>query len=211
MSIAPKSGFRLQIMLVQFPLGWDDINNELYEPDKKEGRNWIFVGDGDGFDSGGTSKQGGFNLEGSWFTKIHNTPNRAETTIHPAYSKMFEWQQKTFEHMKYLQKINKLKVSHHQCRVIYDKQTVVINRTRTIKRKTLQHMYKMSTTWKYPPCVHDNETYRYDNTPDRRVYFIIITTPLFGGVDDTGQDMYDIEQMAEDLPPEDERVQFQAM
>src|SRR5258708_14994 len=113
--------------------------------------------------------------------------------------------------MEYLQKINKLKVSHHQCRVIYDKQTVVVNRSRTIKKTTLQHMYKTSTTWKYPPHVYDNQTDRLDNTPDRRVYFIIVATPLFGGVDDTGQDMYNIEQMAENLPPDEKRVQYQGM
>ncbi len=145
MSIIPKSGFRLRIMLVQSSLGWDDINDELYEPDSKGGRQWIFVGNGNGFDAGGMCKQGGFNLKGSWFTKIHNMDNGSETVLHPAYSKLFEWQPKTFEHMEYLQKINKLKVSHHQYRVIYDKRTVVINHTRTIKRKTIQHMYKMST------------------------------------------------------------------
>jgi hypothetical protein len=57
-------------------------------------------------------KQGGFNLEESWFTKVHNNDNGAETTIHLAYANLFEWQNKTFEHLEYLQKINKLKVSH---------------------------------------------------------------------------------------------------
>ncbi len=102
MSIAPKSDFRLRIMLVQSHLGWNDINDDLYKADGKGGWNRIFVGDGDGFNSRGSSKQGEFNLEGSWFTKIHNTTNGAETAIHPAYSKLFEWQQKMFEHMKYL-------------------------------------------------------------------------------------------------------------
>ncbi|KAF8486585.1 hypothetical protein F5888DRAFT_1640097 [Russula emetica] len=31
-----------------------------------------------------------------------------------------------------------------------------------------------------------------DNEPDRKVYFLIIATPIFGGVEDTGQDMFGI-------------------
>jgi len=34
---------------------------------------------------------------------------------------------------------------------------------------------------------------------------------LFGGVDDTSQDMYDIDQLGKNLLPVDERVQFQPM
>jgi hypothetical protein len=51
----------------------------------------------------------------------------------------------------------------------------------------------------------------YANTPDRRVFFIIIATPILGGVDDTGQDMYDIPKLDEELPPKCERVQHEPM
>ena len=55
-------------------------------------------------------------------------------------------------------------------------------------------MIFLKTTWKYPPAVHDGIVERrFNPIPDRKVFFMLIVTPIVGGVDDPGQDMHGVE------------------
>lgn len=106
-----------------------------------------------------------------------------------------------------------MKVSHPHARVIHEQRFVVTNRTRLPKRKMVNKMYRTSTTWKYPPRIYDNAINTRvprDNTPDKRVFFMIVATPMFGGVEDPGQDMFGAD-FEEELPDEEERVQHRPM
>jgi hypothetical protein len=204
-SIQPKSGYKLRIIMFQSPKGWDDLNQGLKDNDGER----IYVGDGEGFSANGIDKQGGFHLEGGWFTKIQRKEDdETETVIHPAFAELFEWQRKTYNHLEFGQTLDRMKISHPHVRVIHEQRLVITNRTRLPKRKVVNKMYKTSTTWLYPPRVHDNSVLVEKNVPDKKVFFMIIATPLFGGVEDPGQDMMGVDEFGEELPPENDRVQY---
>lgn len=55
-------------------------------------------------------------------------------------------------------------------------------------------MIPLKTTWKYPPAIHDGIVERrFNPIPERKVFFMLIVTPIVGGVDDPGQDMHGVE------------------
>jgi hypothetical protein len=206
-SIQPKSAYKLRILMFQSPKGWDDLTQILDNDGER-----VLVGDGEGYGITKRNPQGGFNTEGVWFTKIRRTENGAETAIHPGFSDLFEWQRKTYDHLEYNQRMERLKISHPHVRVIYDQRLVVTNRTKLPKRKVINKMYKTSTTWLYPPVLHDNKIVKQDDrTPDKKLFFMMIATPLFGGVEDPGQDMFGVNEFQEELPDVDDRVQYEPM
>lgn len=127
--------------------------------------------------------------------------------LSPEYADLYEWQKKTYEHLDHRQMLQKLKISAYNCKIVYQEQFVVTNRTKLVKRKTVNRMYRTSTTWKYPPQISRNVVLdNDDNTPDRKFYFMIVATPIFGGVEDSRGDMvgYDLGM---DLSIEEKRVE----
>jgi hypothetical protein len=202
-SIKPKSGFKLRVLMFQSVKGWDDINNELYNEDSDD----VHVGDGEAYESQVGDKKGGFNLQGAWFTKIRNNQNGTEAVIHPAYAGLFPWQKKTYDHLDFNQTLHRLRITHPDVKMIYNKQYVVMNRMKIMKRKNIQEFYCTSTTWRYRPLVHDGlvDKLADNNKPDRKVWWMVIVTPIWGGVDDPGQDMYGASDLDKPLPDLNDR------
>jgi len=61
------------------------------------------------------------------------------------------------------------------------------------------------TTWKYPTVVHSGNYQGYtqdDQIPDRKVFFMVLATPIFGPVTDPGGDMHRVEVDSPDDDPD---------
>jgi hypothetical protein len=177
--VSPKSGWRVRLMLVQSPLDFYGLTGEV------DMENGSYDGDDD-------IPQGGYNLNGNWFTRINNTPNGVEAAISPTYKELFKFQRKTYDHLSYADDLQKLKVTHPHAKVIYEKRLLYINKKKDNRRYQFNYLIPSRTTWKYPYTVHDG---RVDGgqppIPDRKVFCFIIATPIFGGVEDPGQNMFD--------------------
>ena len=180
-SIMPKSGYKLRIMLLQTPYEWTTLAP-------------VDANDGKPFPANQGNPQGGYDLMGDWFTQLHVTDTGIETELQAEFCDLFAFQRGTYDHIEFDQFLHRVKVTHPYVKTLYDEHFVVSNRSTLPKMKKINRMYSTQTTWKYPPRIHDNVVEEeFDNTPDRKVHFFMIATPLHGSVLDPGQDMYNID------------------
>ena len=183
--VSPKSGWRVRLLLIQSPLdmsqitGYQESNNYAYYPDEPN------------------NPQGGFTLNGGSFTQVHGEPDRYEASIVDKYKNLFKFQRKKYDHKEYQDVVLKLKVTHTQCKVVYEKNLLYINKKSDHRRFKFNYLVPSRTTWKYPYLIHDgtvDETNPY-GSPDRKMVLMILATPIFGEVPDGGEPMFDIERL----------------
>ena len=184
--VSPKSGWRVRLLLIQSPLDMNqitgnvDINNYAYYPDEHQ------------------NPQGGFTLNGGSFTQVFSGADGYEASIVDKYKNMLRFQRKRYDHKEYQDVVSKLKVTHTQCKVVYEKNLLYINKKNDHRQFKFNYLLPSKTTWKYPYLIHDgtvDETNPY-GVPDRKMVFMILATPIYGGVHDGGEPMFDIQELA---------------
>jgi hypothetical protein len=204
MNIGPKSGWKIRVFLIQTNRNWDGIVNRH----RNAAGVRISAGDGAPWEGNNKVKQGGFDLQGSWFTRLCETDDgEVGVQLHSRYDALFDYQKKTYEHLEYQNMIAKLRVTHPECHCIYQDRFTVVNKTKKPIRRMVNKMIKTFTTWKYLPRLHDNALAMENNIPDRKVYFMFIAMPMFGGEEDTGQDMFGLDEFTEKVKHVGERRQ----
>src|SRR5258707_14172267 len=93
--------------------------------------------------------------------------------------------------------MDRIRITKPMVKVIFEKHLLFMNRkAKLTKRSVWNHMYSTRTTWKYQPTYHDGAVqYHTIPIPDRKVFMMLIVTPIFGGVEDpaVGGDMPDVD------------------
>ncbi len=185
-AIASRSAFRVRVILFQTPFSWSQIS----------------MGDGDGEGNGrfkptNNCPQGGFNCNGGMLMDIAVGPNGVYVALQPTYDQLFQWQRKTYDHVEYQQIMDRMRITKPIVKVIFEKHLLFTNRKMKLtKRAVWNHMYSTRMTWKYQPMYYDGSV-EYHKTPilDRKVFMMLIMTPIFGEVKDPaiGNDMPDVD------------------
>jgi hypothetical protein len=140
---------------------------------------------------------GGFNLNGDWFTQLNNQEQGIEAAIKPKYKNFFRLQRKVYDHLSFDTALQKINLQHPFVKVLYQKRLTYINRGTFQRKFRFNKLIPMSTTWKFPYMVHDGKIEEgCANFPDRKVYVMFIATPIFGGIEDPGQNMHGLELAA---------------
>ena len=89
-----------------------------------------------------------------------------------------------------------MKINHPNVTVLLDRHVTAINRRNKPKTFGINRIVPSKTTWKYPTVVHSGHYQGYDQDdqqPDRKVYFMVLATPLSGPVTDPGGDMHGVD------------------
>jgi hypothetical protein len=151
------------------------------------------------FDSNKICPQGGYAPNGRLFmVSEENQDGIMMSAISDHYSRLFEFQRRSYDTHTYQQAISKLKVTHPFVKTIYDRHLFYCNKKKGPRNFGFNTFLKKSTTWKYPPTVHDDMyDFNHEDQPDRKVLMIVIITPVFGGKISPGQDMHGVDDVEE--------------
>jgi hypothetical protein len=192
--VTPKSGFRVRIIMMQSNIDWADMAGE------DALNNWRW--------RNGRFPQGGYDPNAQVFTQAHvGEDNAMEVGIHPHCSNLFEFQRQTYNHLQFQDIFHRLPVTHNDVKVIGTKHLRFVNRSNRMRRFRWNDMKSTRTTWKYPYMIHDGKINTPDHPhPDRKVFVLIIASPIFGGAHDPPAD-FDFGEF--DEQPEQDALQRQ--
>ncbi|KAI9448723.1 hypothetical protein F5148DRAFT_1292092 [Russula earlei] len=183
MMLQPKCGWRFRIMMFQTPYTMDDINKG--HADDMPRNRALYTAD---------NQQGYYAPNAQLLTNHHVQPNgEYECSLNPKFNDLFKYQRNNLDVLNYHTVLHSMRVSAPFCTVIYDKHTYFINRRNKMKKVVFNRLIPMSTTWKYEPTMHDDIIDNHpqdEQDPDRKVYIMIIGTPVTGGLNDPGQNMH---------------------
>jgi hypothetical protein len=84
-------------------------------------------GDNHRFLPNGGNYSGGYNLNGGWFTKLHNEEAGIEAALDDKYKKFFQFQRKVYNHVTFDQAFQKMVFNHESVKVIYQTHLTYIN------------------------------------------------------------------------------------
>ena len=104
-----------------------------------------------------------------------------------------------------------MKMNHPNVTVLLDRHMTAINQRNKPKTFGISRIVPSKTMWKYPTVVSSRQYqgYTQDNqTPDRKVFFMVLATPIFGPVTDPGGDMHRVD-IDGDAPEHDTGVPTQ--
>ena len=153
---------------------------------------------------------GVMNLNGTMLTQIeHNTKGELECDINPNYRRLFQYQPCPTDMLHYHQLMHNMKLTHDYCMVLYDRKTYFANRHSTHRKLQFNRLIPISTTWKYPPTLHDGFVDQHKDTiPNCKVFFLMILTPFASPPMDPGQPMHDanIHAAAPDLDKDGDEI-----
>jgi hypothetical protein len=187
----PKSAFKLRVILFQSPYSMEHITDNDLEDNGADAPN-------------DDCMTGCYTPNGTMFTELHRNPENGnpETAIAAPYKPLFKNQRKGMEHLDFNKVISKIKITHPFVKVLYDGHLSYFNKKLNSKNFTYNYFHRSNTTWKYEPTVHDDRvTYESDYIPDRKVFVMILATPVYGSVEDTGQPMHGVEMDGPVNPP----------
>lgn len=182
-TVMPKSAFRIRILVFQSPKTLSEIAENC--PDTED-----HIPE----DPTQACRQGSYAPNGRLLTQVRETEEGVECAMDRYYEDLFLWQRKTFDHLELDQVIQKMTVTAPFVATLYNRRLVYVNKGRTPKQFNFNRLIPLSTTWKYEPVVHSGKVHDRDYAePDRKVYCMLIVTPITGGVLDPGQDMMGID------------------
>ncbi len=143
-AIAPRSAFRVHVILFQMPFTWSQISSGPADGANRR------------FKPTDNCPQGEFHCNGGMLINIAVGANGVQVALQPTYEQLFEWQRKTYDHIKYQQMMDCMRITKPMVKVIFEKHLLFTNqKAKLIKRMVWNHMYSTRTTWKYQPTYHD--------------------------------------------------------
>jgi hypothetical protein len=84
--------------------------------------------------------------------------------------------------------------NHESVKVIYQTHLTYINRRNLQRKFRFNKLLPSRTTWKYPYMIHDGTVEQNPSSiPDRKMFVMFVATPIFGGIEDTGEPMHGID------------------
>jgi len=143
-----------------------------------------------------TSKQGCFCLNGRLLTEFQKEDDHYLAAVTESYAKIFGQQKKLLDNQQAPALFQKMRINHPNVTVLMDCHVTAINRRTKPKTFGINQIIPSKTTWKYPTVQFDGEYKGFqqkDQIPDRKCYFMVIATPIFGPVVDPGQNMHGVE------------------
>jgi hypothetical protein len=142
------------------------------------------------------SAQGHFQPAGQIMTQYQTNANGEYNSVglKEEYTALFRHQQPNLDHVPFQTMIHNNHMNHPNTKVLLDRHVIFYNKKKKPKQFWYNKMFYTRTTWKYPEhhynrFLHGNPQ-NEEEMPDRKVYFMIIATPLHGAVWDSGQDMH---------------------
>lgn len=141
------------------------------------------------------SKQGHFETHGRMLTSVKPDGVYYLVNYQEGYGQIFGAQKKIFDNLGSQVLIQKMKIRHPNVTVLLDCHITCVNRKKQSKTFGHNQILPSSTTWKYPTLMSEGEVGHIDHdlqVPDRKLYFMVIGTPILGPFHDPGQDMHDI-------------------
>ena len=182
-TVQPKCGFKVWVLMFQSPFSMNQIQSAT--------RN---VEDNMSDDPTQKCKQGFFHPNRQLLTQLRETENSVEAAMGPWYQQMFQWQNKTYDHLELDQALQRMKITAPYVATIYNRKLVYVNKRCLPRQFTFNCMIPLKTTWKYAPAVRGGIVERRFNPySDRKVFVMLIVTLIVGGVDDPGQDMHGVD------------------
>jgi len=142
------------------------------------------------------SKQGCFRPNGWLLTEFQKEDERYLAAVTESYAEIFGQQKKLFDNQQAPALFQKMRINHPNVTVLMDRHVTAINRKTKPKTFGINWIVPSKTMWKYPTVQFDGEYKGFDQKdqiPDRKCYFMVIATPIFGVVVDPGQDMHGVE------------------
>ena len=180
-TIMAKSAFCIRILMFQSPKTICEITENAPEDQTER---WPHA-------PTAACRQGYHEPNGRLLTQVHITDDEAvECAMDRHYEDLFSFQQKTFDHLELDQTIQRMRITAPFVATLYDRKLVYVNKSRLPKQFNFNRLIPLSTTWKYEPVVHSGKIHNRELAePDRKVFCMLIVTPMTGGIVDTGQDM----------------------
>ena len=191
-AVQPKSGFRIQLFVVQSPHSLEQMMPEVPRD----------IPDNTAFPPNSALPHGCFMPNGQLFTDINQhldgegkpvEPESYAVAIKKYYEDIFGPQVNPMEHQTYHQFIHGLKIRAPMTTVLFNKHLTYVNRRKTARSFRYNKLLPLSTTWKYPPISEQGRLApldEYDATPDRKVYFFMFLTPMTGPPEDPKENMF---------------------
>jgi len=183
--LQPKSGFRLRLIMFQTPYDMEQLTESA--TDSLSDNAPMFWSD--------KSVQGCFRPNGRMLTEFQKEDERYLAAVTEGYAEIFGQQKKLFDNQQAPALFQKMRINHPNVTVLMDRHVTAINRKTKPKTFGINRIVPSKTTWKYPTVQYDGEYKGFeqkDQIPDRKCYFMVIATPIFGVVVDPGQDMHDV-------------------
>jgi hypothetical protein len=146
------------------------------------------------YDPTPANQSGGYHLNGGWFTKLNNDAQGIEAALDDKYKNFFKFQRKEYDHVTFDQALQKIVFNHESVKVIYQTRLTYVNRKNVQRRFRFNKLLPSRTTWKYPYMIHDGTVEKSaSSVPDRKMFVMFVATPIFGGIEDTGEPMHGID------------------
>ena len=184
--VQPLSGFKVRAIMFQSSHTMNEINDNAEDE----------VPDNHAFDSSAECRYGGYDLNGRLLTQFVHRDDvpEFECGLHSFYADMFGFQKKTYDTIEYDKHIQSMRIRAPWVTTILDTRRTYINKTKKPKAFTFHRFLRMNTVWQYPPSVnHLDFIPRQETMPDKKVYFMLIVTPIHGPVSDNGMTWPDLE------------------
>jgi len=184
--LQPKSGFRLRLIMFQTPYDMEQLTDTAPES----------LSDNAPYFSTDTSKQGCFSPNGRLLTEFQKEDDHYLSAVTAGYAEIFGQQKKLFDNQQAPALFQKMRINHPNVTILMDRHVTAINRRTKPKIFGINQIVPSKTTWKYPTVQFDGEYKGFkqpEQIPDRKCYFMVIATPIFGPVIDPGQDMHGVE------------------
>ena len=199
--LRPKSGFWIHLIMFQMPYDMQQLSENA---EKTMGENKPYL-------TLKFSIQGGYVLNGKILSMFrHDESGACQANIWDEFAHLFGVQKKIYDNQPNPATIiQTMKLNHPNVTILLDRHLTTINRHNKPKMFGINRIVPSKMTWKYPTLVHCGGYQKCDpeeQTPDCKVFFMVLVTPICGSVIDPGGDMQgvtvdgDIED-AEDGPP----------
>jgi len=199
--LRPKSGFRIHLIMFQMPYDMRQLS-ENAEMTMGENKPYLTLK---------FSIQGGYVLNGKILSMFrHDESGACQANIWDEFAHLFGVQKKIYDNQPNPATIvQTMKLNHPNVTVLLDRHLTAINRRNKPKMFGINRIVPSKMTWKYPTLVHSGGYQKYDQedqAPDRKVFFMVLVTPICGSVIDPGGDMQGVTvdrdgEDAEDRPP----------
>lgn len=196
--VQPNSGYKLRLLMFQGPYDMVDMSG---------GEGEEVLQDNMPSNPAEFARQGCYTPNGSIMTKfVKNDDDEIEYyAIKPGYTKLFGPQRPNLDSVVFQNQILYAKLNHPNVKVLFDRKVTFYNKKKKPKGYRYNKFFKTNTTWKFKETIYNGVNHQpdWDNDgPDCKMYFMIIATPLQGGVHDTGQDMHGFQ--LDDIQPGDQ-------
>ena len=182
--IAPKSRFRVRMLIFQTPYHMKDILGKV--DDKGE----VDLGFDDNMACNCTldKPQGAFLPNAQLLSAcVKNAQGQLDMAfVNHQFAPMFDKQIRETSHLGFHDEVMKMRVTHPNIHLVADRKTWIKNHKSHTRRVTWNVFRKLDTTIKFPPVTYSREMEGFpfkNQIPDRKIFVMFVMTPAREQVD----------------------------